>query len=220
MGDELEVALFEAKEVYVYRLPPRGTSAGYKAAEWPDSDLIWTGKIAVVERGRSCAVRLLVPDTGAVFAECPVQPGSVEPVLDSSRFFVLKIVDARSGRHAFLGMGFGERSESFDFSAALQDHQRRIDDEERYRKQREENALRPPVDRAIPSGQTISIQLKGAAPKQSSSSSSAASSVPLAAVPPGALLPPPPGSGRSRQTHSRQQQQKPTDTDNGWSDFT
>jgi len=38
---------------------------------------------------------------------CPVAPGqrplAVEPVTDSSRGFVLRLVDPTSGRHAFIG---------------------------------------------------------------------------------------------------------------------
>ncbi|RMZ57072.1 hypothetical protein APUTEX25_002304, partial [Auxenochlorella protothecoides] len=47
---------------------------------------------------------------------------AVEPVIDSSRYFVLKIVDRDSGRHAFIGLGFREREKASDFNATLHEH--------------------------------------------------------------------------------------------------
>lgn len=45
----------------------------------------------------------------------PMKP-SVEAVLDSSRYFVVRVED--SGKKAYIGMGFAERTDSFDFSAS------------------------------------------------------------------------------------------------------
>jgi len=46
----------------------------------------------------------------------PSRP-SVEAVLDSSRYFVVRIED--DGRKAYIGLGFAERSDSFDFSESM-----------------------------------------------------------------------------------------------------
>ena len=54
-----------------------------------------------------------------VFAKADYDPAkpSVEAVLDSSRYFVVRVED--SGKRAYIGMGFLERSDSFDFSTSI-----------------------------------------------------------------------------------------------------
>ena len=66
-----------------------------------------------------------------LFAECPIAPGersvAVEPVSDSSRYFVLRLRQRGGGggaRTAFVGLGFDARESAFDFMAALTDHER------------------------------------------------------------------------------------------------
>ena len=54
-----------------------------------------------------------------VFAKADYDPANpcVEAVLDSSRYFVVRVED--NGRRAYIGMGFLERSDSFDFSTSF-----------------------------------------------------------------------------------------------------
>ncbi|PWN52614.1 adaptin ear-binding coat-associated protein 1 NECAP-1 [Violaceomyces palustris] len=122
-----ESVLFVARECFVYRVPPRTSTAGYKAGEWGDMEaFLWKGRLRVMEKGSKCEIRLEDSDTGELFALSPydISGTSVEPVLDSSRYFVLRVEsDQPSGgkKKAYIGMGFQDRSDSFDFNVALQD---------------------------------------------------------------------------------------------------
>ncbi|MCO5552019.1 hypothetical protein L7F22_005527 [Adiantum nelumboides] len=125
--ESLEHTLLVVREVSVYKIPPRGTSGGYKCGEWLQSDKIWSGRLRVVSVKEVCEIRLEDANSGELFAACHVHPGkrdlAVEPATDSSRYFVLRIDDGH-GKHAFIGLGFTERNEAFDFNVALSDHEK------------------------------------------------------------------------------------------------
>lgn len=127
--ETFEHTLLVVREVAVYKIPPRPTSGGYKCGEWLQSDKIWSGRLRVVSCDSRCEIRLEDPNSAELFAACFVNPGqreaAVEPVLDSSRYFVLRIEDGR-GKHAFIGLGFYERNEAFDFNVALSDHEKYV----------------------------------------------------------------------------------------------
>lgn len=127
--ETFEHTLLVVREVSVYKIPPRTTSGGYKCGEWLQSDKIWSGRLRVVSCKDRCEIRLEDPNSGELFAACFVNPGqrenAVETVLDSSRYFVLKIEDGQ-GKHAFVGLGFAERNEAFDFNVALSDHEKYV----------------------------------------------------------------------------------------------
>mmetsp|Transcript_61447 Transcript_61447/g.71805 ORF Transcript_61447/g.71805 Transcript_61447/m.71805 type:complete len:316 (+) Transcript_61447:102-1049(+) len=110
------------KDAHVFKLPPRQSATiGWKGAEWQDK--VWQGNVKIIERAGSTFIILVDSKTGENFAVCPVQEGSVERCVDSSRYFVLRVENA-DGRHLFIGMAFNERNDSFDFNIALEDSRR------------------------------------------------------------------------------------------------
>jgi hypothetical protein len=83
----------------------------------------------------SATIRLEDATTGELFAACPIPASAasshhlgaiIEAVVDSSRYFVLRVADEASGRHAFLGLGFRSRDAASDFKMALSDHERAV----------------------------------------------------------------------------------------------
>ena len=120
----VESTLWTCKECYVYHIPPLKNESGHRANDWDVNKWLWSGKLIVVALGEMVQVRLVDSDSGSLFAMCPMDgPTSkaIDPVVDSSRYFVLRVDDGK-GRHAFIGLGFRDRSDSYDFNATLQDH--------------------------------------------------------------------------------------------------
>lgn len=67
-----------------------------RAADWNLNEPQWSGRMRMVAIGISCIVFLEDKTNGELFAKCPIDnyPGvAVEPVSDSSRYFVLRIQD-------------------------------------------------------------------------------------------------------------------------------
>lgn len=188
MAEDIEYVLLNKKECFVYNVPPATSASGYKAADW--SNCIWKGRLQLCAKGDILIIKLLDASSGAIFAACPVPPNTsidkiVERTVDSSRYFVLTMSD-KSGRKAYLGMGFEDRNDAFDFNATLQDFRRQ--------KEASVEVIMPvqqkTADLSLKEGQKISVQLKALRPPPAAASSSLGSL--------GSLLPPPP-SGKSRQ---------------------
>lgn len=91
-----------------------------------------------------------------------------------------------SGRAAFLGMGFGDRSDSFDLNVALQDHFKWVKNQEVIEKEKADP--RPELDLGFKEGETIKINMK-ITKKDGSEGTSRKSTGPKS----GGVLPPPPG---------------------------
>lgn len=72
---------------------------------------IWQGRLRVMAIGDDCVILLEDSSTGEMFAKCPVAEDgtSIEAAIDSSRYFVIRIADPQTGKHAYVGLGFPER---------------------------------------------------------------------------------------------------------------
>lgn len=114
----------------------------------------------LVSQGDAIAIKLEDKITGELFAKCPIEqyPGiAVEPVTDSSRYFVLRIQND-NGRSAFIGVGFLDRSDSFDLNVALQDHFKWLKNRDQIEKEKE--TPKQELDLRFKEGETIKINMK------------------------------------------------------------
>jgi hypothetical protein len=115
---------------------------------------------------------------GQLFAQCRHEQATtdsttVEQVMDSSRYFVVKVEDPQTGRHAFLGVGFQERNDSFDFNVALQDHFKNLKLQQETEKRRlNRNTDEQVVDYSLKEGQQISINIGNLSKKKQQQSES------------------------------------------------
>ncbi|TGZ82366.1 adaptin ear-binding coat-associated protein 1 NECAP-1 [Ascodesmis nigricans] len=132
MADEIQRVLFVAPKVHVYAVPPLGSNSGYRASHWNvdgEGSRIFMARLRVIETATTDAatdqetirndVRLEDPKSGELFANCPYEDAfCVEQVVDSSRFFAIRVV--HGPRKAILGIGFEDRSDAFEFGVVLQ----------------------------------------------------------------------------------------------------
>lgn len=231
--DAIQRILFIGPQTHVYNIPPLTSTKGYTASQWTADNnkrLIFTARLRVLEtawedQAAGGKERLKVdivledPSSGQLFAAAPyTAPAIVEPVLDSSRFFALRVQDP-SGRKATLGIGFEDRSEAFDLGVALQEARKSLGFDEGPGSQAAAQA-RPEEKRdySLKDGETITINLGGKfgrrRPQQEEASSSSGDLSSFALAPPpggsgggsGFLPPPPPPAGSN--TMSREQKRR------------
>ncbi|CAI5953734.1 unnamed protein product [Closterium sp. NIES-65] len=170
--------------------PPRSPHS--QADEWDINRWAWEGAISVVSRGDHCSIRLLDAASGDLFAHAPVRPNHplpLEAVIDSSRFFVLRIEDSsppppstasaasassasssKAGkpaaaaapvvRHAFIGLGFRERTAAYDFQAAVYDHVKYVHKQQEARRMGQAFESRPAADYRLKEGQKLHLDIK------------------------------------------------------------
>ncbi|QQP57935.1 NECAPlike protein CG9132like, partial [Caligus rogercresseyi] len=128
-----------------------GKDSNWKANSWNLSKPDWTGKLKLVTGSdKSCTIRL--EEGSSTYAECIVDnyPGPcVTTVSDSSRYFVIQIKPKE-----YLGLGFADRSDSFDLNVALQSHFKGILVDEAIEKESQEEP-KEKLDLSLKEGQTI-----------------------------------------------------------------
>ncbi|GAB9470369.1 hypothetical protein Gpo141_00007616 [Globisporangium polare] len=119
-------------QCFAFKIPPQTSAAGHRADSWP-SDPAWTGRLVISSVDDNALIELKDATTGALFAACPIKkdgPPAVQKVVDSSRYFVLRCVDQNTGRHAFIGIAFENRSDAFDFNVAMDDFNKELQREQ------------------------------------------------------------------------------------------
>eukprot|EP01134_Creolimax_fragrantissima_P007771 CFRG7771T1 len=195
--DDYEAVVLVKPEVYVYKIPP-ASARGYKAAEWGLDKWMWQGRLRILTKGKVLTIRLEDKTSGDLFAQAKLTafPSEViTPANDSSRYFALRIEDD-SGRHAYIGFGFADRGDAFDFNASIQDHFRWEKEEEKLRKAAPV-ASGPKKDYSMKDGQTI--QIKFGKKTKANASSTPTTDDGFGAM--GSFLPPPPPGGSKKNRH-------------------
>jgi len=187
----MEYVLLNKKDAKVFKVPPATSASGHKAGDWGDA--IWVGNVRLVGRGKDLYIKLLERSGGNLFAQCVIPNGEhekyCEKVTDSSRYWVLKVVNGQ--RHAFLGFGFSDRNDAFDFTCCLQDFKSTFVDKD---KEAEANAAAleaPMKDMSLKEGETFKVNiaaLEGGSRRQRPAESSSGGGL-------FKLAPPPPAGG-------------------------
>ncbi|XP_006644367.1 uncharacterized protein At1g03900 [Oryza brachyantha] len=167
--EPVELVLFQVAECYVYLIPPRKTAASYRADEWNVNKWAWEGTLKVISKGEECIIKLEDKNTGELYARAFLredEPHPVEPVIDSSRYFVLRVEENIDGRqrHAFIGLGFRERPEAYDFQAALHDHMKYLNKKKTAEEMVHNYEKASSVDYSLKEGETLVLQLKNKEP--------------------------------------------------------
>jgi hypothetical protein len=124
--------LWKCDECFVYRVPPRKMgSRGYRADEWDLASPALTCRCEVVDMKESCHVKLFDKKTDKLAACSDInieEKGDrsklafyLESVVDSSRYYVLRVEDKKTKRVIYLGLGFRKRPDSSNFFESIQD---------------------------------------------------------------------------------------------------
>lgn len=171
--------------------------------DWDVNKWLWQGALKVTCKGDTMFIILFDASTNELFATCPVtekKSKAVDQVIDSSRYFALRIDDGK-GKHAFVGMGFRDRDDAYSFKATMEDHwksvQREKEAEEYFAEIEARAASEPMRDLSLKDGEKLSIKVNvpGSGKPKKARAPSAPGTGFLPPPPGGGLLAPPPKAG-------------------------
>lgn len=158
-------------ECFLYKIPPLKSSSGHRAETWGLGSPSLVGRIELIGVGTVLEIRIFDHAAGcdaAAVAICPVRceaqsppvASVVDPVIDSSRYFVLRCEDADK-RVAYIGTGFTERETAYDFKAAVQDFWRCAERERRSVVNAQQWEERTAYDETRGAPDSVDLKLKG-----------------------------------------------------------
>lgn len=136
--------LLTLSEVFVYKVPPLRTASGHRAEDWGLATPLFTGHMKVFQADTKLRIDLFAyrdektlmssDENLVLFGQCPIEVKPkedittyVDSVIDSSRYFVLRLKDPKSARTTSIGIGFREREIAFDLKNVLNDYVRYVD---------------------------------------------------------------------------------------------
>ncbi|KAH6659714.1 hypothetical protein BKA67DRAFT_652939 [Truncatella angustata] len=242
--DSIQRVLFITNKVHVYNIPPMVPGKGHVAATWTADDnkrQIFTARLRVIETSipqvdgsEKVKTDIVLEDSsnGQLFAAAPyVTEAVVEQVSDSSRFFALRVQD-EAGRKASLGIGFEERTESFDFGVSLQEAKKSLGWDQGTsggkKPSMERKTSEEKRDYSLKEGETITVNLPGRfqrrRPDPESTSNAPLSSFALAPPPStssskgSGILPPPPSATSTKSQQRLGHASRPSAADLGFDD--
>jgi len=132
-GVDVATVLTAIGKAFIFQIPPKPSAQGHSAEQWPKQAL-WAGRLKVLQTNTQCVLQLEHTDKDGIYLKVPVNthesgdlnaPQTIEPVIDSSRYFALTILKPNTVNQYFeLGLGFENRDDSSDFKSALQEYER------------------------------------------------------------------------------------------------
>lgn len=152
--EAIERTVCTVKECFAYKIPPPSDTEGYFASNWKEQ--IWVGSIRVVIKGVDGKIELYNHKDQVIFATAFIRDGKApyEGVKDSSRYFALKI-ENKNGKKAYVGIGFQERTDAFDFNVSVQDFIKQVQDGDKPAVEEEESE-----DFKLKEGEKLNINIQ------------------------------------------------------------